>query len=331
MKKQLLNLSVAIAATMFLAGSALAQWAPNAYTINYVTEAPKIDGDSTEWANVTASYLNVPYAAEVVTFAAGQSAYIKAVWNDTAVFVLISIPDDNFYPASESGLASWLSDKAEIYFDCNASIVEGAAVTDNGPDASGSGHHQYAPSFGDASGANSQHAYEAGLTTDGTTYFLEFSFGASYLTDRGAAAITLANGLVIGFDATVIDLDEATSTDPINRINWSNNTVDTRTDGVAGESWTTMDASGDMTFAGKPSAVNTVNLDSKAIYPNVTSTTFNVNVDATNVVIINSIGQVVKQINSNVSEVNVSELPAGLYIVNMATKNGNVSSKLIVR
>jgi len=338
MKKQLLSICVAAAATMFFAGKMTAQtWEPSAYTIHYVEGAPTIDGDSSEWANVTASDLKVPYAAEAVSLIEEHSAYFKAVWNDTAVFVLVSAPDDNFYPAiCAASNSTWLFDKPEIYFDVNASIVEGAAVTDNGPDNGNSGHFQWAPSYETDHVTNVAWMYQTDLdtTATGSTYFVEYAVGLQYLKSRAGDVLAPASDLVIGFDVTMIDLDRG-KPNVIARLDWSNNTIDTRADGVAGESWASMDASGDMTFSetavalvGGGDAVETVNYDSKAISPNVTSTTFAVNVDATNVVIINSIGQVVKEVNSGFDAIDVAELPAGMYIVRI---NNNTASKLLKR
>ena len=41
----------------------------------------------------------------------GGGATFKALWDKDNLFVLVNVPDDDFYPADESQQASWLSDK----------------------------------------------------------------------------------------------------------------------------------------------------------------------------------------------------------------------------
>lgn len=336
MKKQLLNLGVAFAATLLFAGSALAQWAPKTAEIKWTENVPVIDGTlDAMWAGVPAQDIDIPFnqgleSEEIVTMTDDAVPTWKAVWDDDNIYVLVEVPDDEYFPNTTN---SWTYDKPEIYFDVNPTIVEDGTTTPGAMHAN-SGHHQIAPTRDDVLDANASARYAFAVETGATTsYFVEYSFTIDSLLIRDrASSWDPETQAMIGFDVTVIDRDETTgapTVDAHKRINWSNNCVDTREDAgaVVGESWSTLDASGELTLGLESN--EEVTLDNQAIYPNVATDVINIKVEASSIAIINSVGQVVKQVNNNVNVVNVAELPAGVYFVTIKSSKGTFSSKFL--
>jgi uncharacterized repeat protein (TIGR03803 family) len=70
-----------------------------------------------------------------------------------------------------------------------------------------------------------------------------------------------------------------------------------------------------------------------SLYPNPTSTVvkmqYNSNLNISKIRLFNSIGSLVKEFKASQTELNISKLPTGLYILKVATDKGNISKKII--
>lgn len=335
MKKQLLHLSIVCAATFLFAGNTLAQWTPKSALIMFRENGPVVDGTLDDmWANLPAQDINIPFEfgtenEDTVTMIGDAVPTWKGVWDDDYIYILVEVPDNEYYPNTTN---SWTYDKPEIYFDVNPTIVEDGTTTPGAMHAN-SGHYQFAPTRDDVLDANAAARYDFAVEPGATTsYFVEYSFTIDSLLIRDRSDSFNPNSqCFIGFDITVIDRDQTEGcVDAHQRINWSNNAVDTRELPGAnpGESWETLDASGELHFCIDP-AVKYTYESSNAIFPNITTDIININTEAKSLEIVNNIGQLVKVIENNPEQINVSELPDGIYFVTIKTKEKVLSSRFL--
>ena len=238
-------------------------------TIYKTNTPPEIDGVyDISWNDIQAYNINTPYATEAVSF--NGTATWKATWDDNYIYVLVQVPDDDFYPSVELGadVATWLADKPEIYLDVNKVKEDG-----KGPYDEGTGHYQIAPGFNESNYTDADFAYAASLTIgdDSKNYFVEYAIPFTTLLDKYNQILNPNTRTTIGFDVTVIDFDDVgkgQTTDVIQRINWVNDVL-----GGKEESWLNLDWSGTLIFSGGSDDVdnnNTVTDYDGNTYPTVT-------------------------------------------------------------
>lgn len=197
-------------------------------------EAPVIDGEiDAVWNTVQPRIIETAWPQQWVSLM--KSATFKALWDDDNIYVLVEVPDDDFYPSSEAGTESWLADKPELYFDVNSTRVDGG-----GPDI-GAGHYQFAPAYGENHFAACKWSY--GIDIKEEFYKVEYAIAIDSLIDAEGKVLNPQLRSPIGFDITIIDLDEPGygANNAVGRINWVNNVEN-------GESWNTLDYSGNMIF-----------------------------------------------------------------------------------
>jgi hypothetical protein len=204
--------------------------------------APFIDGYIDDlWYMVEEFSIDKPFQTEEPTL---DEASWRAVWNDTAMFIMIAVEEDNFCPPWCSGGADWQSDKPEVYLDVNETLKDGS-----GPAAQPNGHYQIAPGFteGEAqyyyngpSGFGWDYSY--GYKIDEPDYVFEYSIPWSSLTDENGIAFDPAGGRPIGFDVCVTDRDFGD--EARKRAVWMNDGNGPTHD----ESWNTMDDCGVIAF-----------------------------------------------------------------------------------
>lgn len=244
------NFRFVIVAVLVVCGLSInAQWTPKSLSIGYTNVAPVIDGVGADaaWQSVEEQLIDVPFADEVVSL--GTGATFKAVWDNEYMYVLVEVPDDNWYPYTEAGVNSWQADKIELYFDVNANRIDGGGPSDD------AGHIQVAPNVDDIWGGLIND-YEAAYIVDAgdANYIFEFAIPYSLLLDEYSQELDPTVRNTIGFDISIIDLDEDglggndSYNGGVGRINWSNNTEDVVEGGIAGESWNTLDQAGVLTF-----------------------------------------------------------------------------------
>lgn len=236
---------------LFLAISAFTSTAQKvAVDVSKASVAPVIDGIEEElWDAVTPNYIERNFSAEDATV----TAYWRALWNDTALFILVNVQDDDHYPSWESGGSTWEYDRVELYFDVNDILMDGY-----GPAYFGSGHYQSAPDF-------EEYGYDIRQTrkNEGTqfpacqyayhltssSYVIEQCIpGGSFVNSEGK--ILSMNDLQtlpenMGFDVTVADQDEDITTFRQRKV-WQ---ADGNT-GTMNEAWNTMDDCGIIALKG---------------------------------------------------------------------------------
>lgn len=243
MRKLLFQLSIVLMLLQFCFGLK----AQNVIEVPYTnfSDAPVIDGKTENyWDSIPIQYLNVEFSNELVSFTA--SSTLQAAWNNQFIYIMVSVPDDDFYPGGEANLASWLADKVELYFDVNDTIVDG-----KGPaygTYSGAGHYQVTSPFEKDSPDQilTPHNFAFNVSNDSTSYWCEYAIPFTSLKNKENKQIDPYLMDTIGFDVTVIDLDEYGNGPTFanrQRINWNN-------DGTVNESWNNMDNCGRMVFTG---------------------------------------------------------------------------------
>jgi len=219
--------------------------------IKKATTAPVIDGLVDEiWATADKNEINVPFVNATVpeTPTVGNSWW-KALWNKDGIYLLCFVEDDVFVPAYMGGPtkedrdASYMFDKLEIYFDCNAEKKDGYGPGSG--DVNKLGHYQFAPTPTEAlvdGGTATVEDNGFSWAFDATTkpnYYVEYFFPFSVLLDKTTAPVDQMEP--IGFDVNIMDNDILTKSR--NRMDWANA-------GDLGESWGNMDDAGLITLDG---------------------------------------------------------------------------------
>jgi len=211
----------------------------------HATVAPVLDGIvDAVWSEATAYSIERTVVGETPTIGLPGETTWQAMWDDKGVYVLLKVTDNVFFPnylapgfvSGATGFEDYNYDKAELYFDVNAILIDGGGPGSASP--SNLGHHQFAPGF--ALDKNDgrliigtdlvQHAF---LVT-GSNYIAEYFVPYALLTDNAGFKLDRSNP--IGFDVVIIDRDGMTPT---------------RQQGVwSGGSWGSMDTAGSVTFDG---------------------------------------------------------------------------------
>jgi hypothetical protein len=214
--------------------------------------APVIDGTADPlWDNVEVHNIQRTYRTEEPTL---NLATWQAAWNDTSIFILITIEDDDFYPLWESGDVEWMSDKTEIYFNVNDDLKDGG-----GP-ANMAGHYQIAPSFYDelneyyysghyypGLGTNNDIYLTVAYKVNDPDYIYEYALNIEDFNDINEVPLNPNNIDMIGFDVTIVDRDD--DGELRKRGVWKNT-------GAIDEAWNNMDDCGIVTFSTEEVAVD---------------------------------------------------------------------------
>jgi hypothetical protein len=204
---------------------------------------PVIDGTADPiWNNVEVHNISRTYRTEEPTL---DLATWQAAWNDTSIFILITIEDDDFYPAWESGDNQWMSDKTEIFMDVNDKLKDGG-----GPE-NRTGHYQIAPWFYDELSQYSYTGYQTTGQNNGVyatvaynvndpDYVYEYALNIEDFIDETEMPLNPNNIDMIGFGVTIVDRDD--DGEVRKRAVWKNT-------GAIDESWYNMDDCGIVTFS----------------------------------------------------------------------------------
>ena len=228
-----------------------AQWSPKSVTVDKSASSPNVDGIvDLVWNSVDAQAINQVWkpgdlGEESVSFGV-DGATFKALWDDDYIYILVEVDDDNHWNHLDAGVTSWQADKPELYFDVNETRIDNL-----GPSVGGTGHYQFAPSFDPAEAKN---GFEAAFVVDLLgPYVYEYAIPLGTLVDKnGNGGLDPTTRTTIGFDITILDLDEPGSGGGNNfmgRINWSNDVLSKASpEAVTGESWTCLDQAGEFIF-----------------------------------------------------------------------------------
>lgn len=204
--------------------------------------APVIDGIKDPiWEFAEVHKINRRYQYENPSL---DLATWQATWNDTSIFIIVTVEDNDFYPSWISGDYDWMSDKVEIYFDVNDNLKDGG-----GP-ANRLGHYQVAPNFHDniyqtkastniynANGASVYITYA--YNVNDPDYVFEYAINISDMVNPDGAPLNPYSIDMMGFDVCVVDRDQGG--DDRERAIWRNT-------GALDESWANMDDCGYVKF-----------------------------------------------------------------------------------
>ena len=102
---------------------------------------PSIDGiEDPIWDQIPAVLIEGNFQSELPTV----TAYWKLLWDYSAIYVLVSVEDDDHWPGWVSGGSWYEYDQPELYFDVNDELKDGQGVTNRG-----TGHYQVIGKFAD--------------------------------------------------------------------------------------------------------------------------------------------------------------------------------------
>lgn len=297
--------------------------------------APVLDGKigaSECWNNISASGITNYDKTYPATMDPGDSAYLKAAWNDTTFFLLVYVPDDHYCPPACTGLKNYESDRIEVYFDANTwpgGKQPGAQF------GSKKGVYQFTSDSPNGTDTFAHYTgWQAGLYTeaghvDGDTYAFEFAFPWTSLNDSAGNQVSAAVGLKMGFDTYVLDRDPGDDMSSDNTRKWVY--------WHAGGCWDDMSVVGTIQLAddlGRTS-INSANIDEFTISPNPASGFINIKADFkfSEVRISNLTGQVVMDVlNLSGNRLDISGIKQnGLYFVTLIN-NGQIKgiSKMVI-
>jgi hypothetical protein len=205
--------------------------------------APVIDGYIDDlWYMVEEFNIDKPFQTEEPTL---DEATWRAVWNDSAIFIMIAVEEDNFCPVwCEPAVADWMSDRTEVYLDVNETLKDGG-----GPASSTMGHYVFWPGFTEGEdqycfcgppwlGSDYCYAYKV----DGSDYVFEYAMMWRSFPDKYGVVFDPNGGRPVGFDVYVVDRDEG---------EWNRKRSVWMNDGngpTHDESWNTMDDCGVVAF-----------------------------------------------------------------------------------
>ncbi len=270
--------------------------------------------------------------------------YWKAVWNDTAIFFLFKVDDDNVYPNDH-----WASDQVELYFRFGGKDI----LKDNIHSYQDSGVYQV-PCRTTAAGVAKKGSYEADTsnyycqTTEVQTgthwgytmeayvkwdYFVEYSDTA----EGDTIPVVPEDGYTFNFDANFQDNDtdpELTEGDgkypnyeELARGYWSS-------DGhLWAGNWDTM-TPGTIILNANYQSVKEQTIDQFEIYPIPVQDELTVqggDIDVDEAVIYSITGKaVLKSSLANTSIINVSELYNGVYLLELYNEDEYLGTKKII-
>ncbi len=214
---------------------------------------PVIDGTMDPlWYDVDLNYIEL--TDEIFSSAGPPTldlATWRGAWNDTAIFVLITVEEDDFFPHYEAGSElNWEYDKPEIYIDVNVGELNDGL----GPISTNTGHYQFSPEFVEGSNPH----FSSGITWFGCylasaykvedpDYVYEYAFNISDLHDKYGSTLDPAAEPLVGFEVCIIDRDAG---DAGRRFAVWKNT------GENGYSWDNMDDCGEVAFSNEEISSN---------------------------------------------------------------------------
>ncbi len=215
--------------------------------------APVVDGVIDElWNDVDIHNINNPvlWNTGVPTL---DVATWQATWNDTAIFILVIVEDDDHCDTWCSGAVEWESDRVEIYFDVNVGDLDDGA----GPVDWPNGHYQVAPAWMENIADYSECGpswqgwpYCYGYSITGEDYNYEYAMPFSSLTDKFGTALDPDSDPVIGFDVYITDRDEGDVDFPT--VVWMNDGSGPASD----HNWNNMDDCGKVVFEQEETSCN---------------------------------------------------------------------------
>ena len=280
------------------------------------------------WLTVEAYDVGLQFEGDTDPFSLDVCTW-QAVWNDTAIYLLITVEEDGWCPSWCSGGQHWESDKPEIYFDCNVGSLDDGV----GPSGAPNGHYQVTTGgpFGSADGwitydtanVTESGSWGVGAEYGGNIFYYgyviddpdetwEYGCVIRDLTSSADDVIDPYAAPIIGFGVTFIDRDDGDAARK--RAVWKN-TGPT-------ESWANMDNCGEITFSTDEiecaTGIYTPQVSNLNVYPNPAMDYLQVEADFNEVVITNIIGQealILRDVKG--TRIDISSLESGLYFISL--------------
>ena len=283
---------------------------------------PNGKADDNIWKDITPVDITNVFNYEEPTV----TSFFKMFYTDEYIYVLVDVTDDVHYPAwlANDVKNQWKYDKVEIYFDINDNLKDGQgpAYIDG---VMAPGHYQIAPALteegygepfvteGVLYGTMSDMAtvcYD--MKPDGKGYVVECQIPIyAFVNDKGEELdvdklTSLPQGM--GFDVIIVDNDNDGK--GRKRAVWKNIGPT--------EPYNNMDACGVITFStATPSGLSQIDTSSVYVHYGKRAETVAVKGDCSRVVFIAASGSEVKTAETNISEIDVTDLQSGLYLLKL--------------
>jgi hypothetical protein len=228
----------------FFVSSVFAQFTQKTGVIKKLPDGVTIEIDGVlDAAYDGANVYNVdrPFEGENPSVGAPGETHWQAMWNDTGIFIFVTVADNVWVPKYAGGTdEEWRHDKIELYFDANFDKKDGIGG------GGGAGHYQVAPQPDQAKIDGTPTTWDSGAIwaykVANPAYTLEVFIPWSMLKDKTGKVMRKHDGL--GFDVNVTDRDSPDLTPGRQRMLWSNNKNP--------ENWSNMNDAGIVTFDGLP-------------------------------------------------------------------------------
>jgi hypothetical protein len=307
--------------TKFVVGPAAA---PNAVFCN-LSQAPVIDGVSeSKWSSINTQTLS-KVAYGTISSSTDLSSDYKAMWDNTALYLLVKVKDDVL--KNDSGTNTWDDDAIEIFIDGNNDKAASYDAND----------HQYILRLNDAS----VHEYHNGVTTlnpAGVTFSQGANTGGYLMEIKitwAAIGVTPSSGKLIGLDIFSDDDDDGGIAD--GGMSWFTTTPTSSNDPSA---FGTIKLDGTSCGGVTTGLTKEANKNAISIYPNPFNTNFTLKISAETILkntimeIYDVCGKEVKNILITDSEtiVDRAELQSGIYFYNVINNNESIAKgKLVIQ
>ncbi|MBN1118367.1 MAG: T9SS type A sorting domain-containing protein [Bacteroidales bacterium] len=343
MKKQLLNVCVAFAATLFLAGGALAQHeapirAENCPAVTAATAVPYVDGvaDEANWSGelaVTEMFNAAGYDGNE----SDLSGYVKVCWDNANLYFFADITDDVAINWDGATGNNYEQDNCEVFLDQDTTITnaDGAYIGDENQLRYNRGYDTYA-----GNAARNEASFDDFIQVDGAgSWQVEavipwLTFMPAGTLPEDVVDLLKVNGGAIGFDVAFADNDTELGANRDIQMAWD---ADEEGAGATEDNgWKDTRVFGVLTLTGVPySSSNSTTVNGFEIFPNPANNVVNFrNVEGvSSIEIINLVGQTVKVVDVTADNVtvNVADLAAGNYFARLNSIKGSFVEKVIIK
>lgn len=340
MKKQLLNIGVAFAATLLLAGGALAQHEAPVRVENLPYVAPgtiTIDGVADEDGWSPNSAITEMFNSTGIENAADFSGYIKFCFDQTNLYIFSDVQDGQAVIFPDGSTNTYENDNLEIFLNADTlPLTSGSYGTAETLDAIQYRYNRGIDTCTNGFGRNSTDMTVFTTIDGGSSWQVEAQIPWLSFMPEGTLPedvwTILKKGGPLGFDASIADNDGS------GRDGQGAWDADVEGDGATEDlAWNNTTNFGVLMIENATfiSSLNSTSANNFEIYPNPASNnvTFKNLSGVTSLEIVNLVGQSVKtvEVNNETVVVNVADLATGNYFVKLQTNVGIVTEKLIVR
>ena len=295
--------------------------------VPHTQTVPEIDGViDVVWDDVPAVPIENDFKEELPTV----TAYWKALWDNDALYVLISVEDDDHWPSWKSGGSWYEYDQPEVYLDINDILNDGV-----GPGGKGNGHYQTLSSFTEGGSgvltdlpfSNYRPGGKYCYVVTGENYVIEFALDYTSFVNIDAVTMSFADFQAldsIGFDVCIIDQDEDITTER-QRAVWQNI-------GLKDENYNNMDDAGSITLVEKlPEGIYSPSVVPVSVYPNPASKNIMVNAEFDKLIISDICGTKIKTVETSNKRLNIEMLHSGIYFIQVISRDKIIGTRKFIK